>query len=84
MSIYAAGYTGVLQREVRELRAEVARLRDRERRVVRVFWRVRIQENGQRAQFTTRRMAWDWAKGGRLTAKVYRVTVRRVKKVNNG
>lgn len=64
-----------LMAEVDNLRAEVQRLRSRERRVVRVFWRVR---EGERVSvFADRGAAFLWAKRG---GKVYRVVVRRVAK----
>lgn len=54
--------------------AEVERLRSRERRVVRVFWRVRWRDGTQ--MDCDARLPSMRASGG----KVYRVTVRRVAK----
>lgn len=61
------------------LSAEVERLRDRERRVVRVFWRVRdASGNGDECEYELLSQARDCVPDG---GKVYRVTVRRVAKV---
>lgn len=116
-SIYAAGYTGVLQREITDLRASLDRAldsvrswqkearryeeidrehRDRARRVVRVFWRVRWDYRvGTVDVFGTKKSAYrirdreerraHCAHQNRNSGKVYRVVVRRVaKKVNHG
>lgn len=73
-SIYAAGYTGVLQREITDLRDALAHERDRARRVVRVFWRVRGYTCEYGSLRDCRRLhVGPWG-------KVHRVVVRRVAK----
>lgn len=66
---------GELMAEVDALRAEVEHLRDRERRVVRVFWRVRVPHRADWVYQGYRKHAWQLAK--KMGGKVYRVTVRR-------
>lgn len=54
-------------------------LQDRARRVVRVFWRVRVPHLADWVYQGYRKLAWQLAK--KMGGKVYRVTVRRVAKV---
>lgn len=63
---------------VTRCKTEVQRLRDRERRVVRVFWRVR----GYACEYASREMARQDAM--RWGATMVRVTVRRVKRKVGG
>lgn len=83
-SVYAAGYTGVLQREITDLRAALTHERDRARRVVRVFWRVRsVDVVGLPICLHYPIRAQAMAVGARhksIGGKVYYVTVRRVAK----
>lgn len=61
-------------------RAALAHERDRAKRVVRVFWRVRDSYSGYIFSFTDRKRAFENLKLNRGSGKVYRVTVRRVKR----
>lgn len=56
-------------------RAALANERDRARRVVRVFWRVRVPHRADWVYQGYRKHAWQLAK--KMGGKVYRVTVRR-------
>lgn len=62
------------------LKAALAHERDRAKRVVRVFWRVRDSYSGYIFSFTDRKRAFENLKLNRGSGKVYRVTVRRVKR----
>lgn len=57
-----------------ELQDALAHERDRARRVVRVFWRVRVPHRADWVYQGYRKHAWQLAK--KMGGKVYRVTVR--------
>jgi len=61
------------------LRAALAHEKDRARRVVRVFWRVRDEYSGYTFSFIFRKHAFTHLKLNSV-GKVYRVTVRQVKR----
>lgn len=62
---------------IANLRAALAHERDRARRVVRVFWRVRSEAAGGILLEAERGYAMHYAKQRPGVRKVYRVTVRR-------